>query len=204
MTPPAPPTYRRPALRRAAFPCPGRGKGGGLSRGGREMGKVCRHTYREQRRREHARTRPPGDPERGKHLGPERKRTTPAPPPGDRPGDRETETGLGGPSSGVYRRNPCPKARRPPRFGIGLPPPKRQSPHAPLHIHLSYSAPGTAPTYFILISKRPGGSPWRTEPRLRLDTRVVGLRSGRRLTERSDASGDKCCVIVLTKLRKVW
>lgn len=55
------------------------------------MGKVCRYTNREQREREHARTRPPGDPERGEHPGPEKKRTTPpaARSPARRPGDRE-------------------------------------------------------------------------------------------------------------------
>lgn len=86
---------------------------------------------REQTERDPPPERPPGDPERGKHPGPERKRTPPAPP----PGDRETETGPAALPAVVIAVT---HARRPaaPRFGIGEPPPKRASPLAPPTIRL--------------------------------------------------------------------
>lgn len=181
---------------------PGKGEGGKTIEGGKGEGEsmppYLPRTKRERTRpntpaRRHGKRKAPRPGEKRERPPPRRPETVP-----------ETATGPATLPAVVIAVTHARKPAAPPRFGIGLPPPKRQPPHAPLPIHLFHSALGTAPTYFILISKRPGGSPWRTELRFRLDTGVVGLRSGRWLTRRFDASWDKSCVRVLTKLRMVW
>ena len=99
----------------------------------------------EQIERDPPPERPPGDPERGKHPGPERKRTTRAPSPGDRPGDRETETSPAALHAVVIAVTHARKPAAPPVLETAS---RRQN--ANRHMHLFLSA------YFIFhLNPRP-------------------------------------------------
>lgn len=203
------PTSRPPALRRGAFLCPpgGSGRGETIEGGGRGRESIPR-PHRERRgERMPARAPARGDERgRGAETGRGRPGDRPPggrPPPLLRPEARPAPAVARRPSGRVYRRNPCPKARRPPFWKR---PPAAKPPTAACtsrYPPISFRV-WNCTHLFHFDLHAPCGLPCRTELRLGLGTRVVGLRSGRWLTKRSDASGDKSCVRVLTKLRIVW